>query len=268
MWPSSGHLAGKEAPALSEVIQSWATHCCAAMRPNGRPAGKAAPALSEAVHAYFSSASKTPRARSRRAKPSRSSASVMTSGGAQCTCGGRTKPIRPSWLKAFLKFAMGGGIGSPTCMGLSPVFGSCRSRQPKAPRARACLMQAYFSTRRLSSEIMTGWTFLLMWPRMSVSRKCFRQAYPQARATGCAWKVEPQPVGLLQKKSLIGCRMPTIDSGCHEPVRPLALVKMSGMTPSKCWNAKSSPVRPKPVITSSEIMRMPYLVHSERTPSM
>ena len=38
--------------------------------------------------------------------------------------------------------------------------------------------------------------------------------------------------------------------------------------PSKCWKAKSSPVRPKPVITSSQIISRPYWSQSARTPSM
>ena len=39
-------------------------------------------------------------------------------------------------------------------------------------------------------------------------------------------------------------------------VMPLAVVMMSGVTP-RAWAAKGSPSRPKPVMTSSKISRMP-----------
>ena len=46
-------------------------------------------------------------------------------------------------------------------------------------------------------------------------------------------------------------------------VRPLAQVIMSGTT-SNSWAAKAEPVRPKPVMTSSKISRMPCFVQSSR----
>ncbi len=47
---------------------------------------------------------------------------------------------------------------------------------------------------------------------------------------------------------------------------PLAKVIMSGITP-KCCAAKFAPMRPKPVITSSKISRMPCLVQISRSRS-
>lgn len=38
----------------------------------------------------------------------------------------------------------------------SPVFGSMRSKQPKAPTQRACFTKSYLLTRRSSSSIITG----------------------------------------------------------------------------------------------------------------
>ncbi len=46
--------------------------------------------------------------------------------------------------------------------------------------------------------------------------------------------------------------------------QPLAQVIMSGMT-SNSWAAKGAPRRPKPVITSSKISRMPCLVQISRS---
>ena len=50
-----------------------------------------------------------------------------------------------------------------------------------------------------------------------------------------------------------------------DDVRPLAHVMMSGTT-SQWFTANHSPVRPKPHMISSAIIRMPYFVHSSRTP--
>ena len=48
----------------------------------------------------------------------------------------------------------------------------------------------------------------------------------------------------------------TAPIGCAPLVRPLAIVIMSGVTPKLCA-ANGAPVRPKPVITSSNTSRMP-----------
>ena len=49
-------------------------------------------------------------------------------------------------------------------------------------------------------------------------------------------------------------------------VTPLAVVIRSGVTPKNC-EANGAPSRPKPVITSSKISRMPCLVQSARSRS-
>ncbi|MNR06939.1 hypothetical protein D3C85_1230390 [compost metagenome] len=51
----------------------------------------------------------------------------------------------------------------------------------------------------------------------------------------------------------------TAPMGMAPLVSPLAQVIRSGMT-SNSWAAKAEPRRPKPVITSSKISRMPCLV--------
>ena len=48
----------------------------------------------------------------------------------------------------------------------------------------------------------------------------------------------------------------TAPIGCAALVMPLAIVMMSGVTPKLCA-ANAWPVRPKPVITSSNTSRMP-----------
>ena len=51
--------------------------------------------------------------------------------------------------------------------------------------------------------------------------------------------------------------------GMYPLVSALATVKMSGLTP-QCSVANILPVRPKPVMTSSQIMMTPYLSHISR----
>ena len=50
------------------------------------------------------------------------------------------------------------------------------------------------------------------------------------------------------------------------PVRPFAIVIMSGCEPSR-WAPNHSPIRPNAQITSSETSRIPYLSQISRSPS-
>ena len=62
-------------------------------------------------------------------------------------------------------------------------------------------------------------------------------------------------------------RMATAPRGRYEEVRPLAMVIRSG-TVFQCSIANHLPVRPKPAITSSATIRMPWRSQSSRTPWM
>ncbi len=64
------------------------------------------------------------------------------------------------------------------------------------------------------------------------------------------------PAGPAMKASWIFFDTSTAPMGTAPLVRPLAQVMMSGVTPNSCA-ANAEPVRPKPVITSSKISRMP-----------
>jgi hypothetical protein len=66
------------------------------------------------------------------------------------------------------------------------------------------------------------------------------------------------------KASWISFVVSTAPIGITPLVRPLAQVIMSGITP-KCSAAKGEPSRPKPVMTSSKISRMPCFVQISRS---
>ncbi len=62
-------------------------------------------------------------------------------------------------------------------------------------------------------------------------------------------------------------RIATAPSGRYELVRPLAIVIRSGVT-SQLSTANHFPVRPKPAMTSSATIRMPWRSQISRTPAM
>ena len=64
--------------------------------------------------------------------------------------------------------------------------------------------------------------------------------------------------------SWIACLASTAPIGTQPLVMPLASVIRSGVTP-KVVAAKGVPVRPKPVMTSSKISRMPCLSQISRS---
>jgi hypothetical protein len=72
---------------------------------------------------------------------------------------------------------------------------------------------------------------------------------------------------LSWKASATPRRMPTAPSCTYALVNPFAMQIMSGTT-FQWLIANHSPVRPKPAITSSQIIMMPCLSHSARTPCM
>ena len=66
---------------------------------------------------------------------------------------------------------------------------------------------------------------------------------------------------------MVSCTTPVLaanPSGQYPEDAPLAPTTMSGRT-SQCSQANQRPVRPKPVITSSAISRMPCLRHTDAT---
>ena len=71
------------------------------------------------------------------------------------------------------------------------------------------------------------------------------------------------PSGPCMKASWMRSETNTAPIGTQPEVRPLAVVIMSGTTPRRCA-ANGAPTRPKPVITSSKISRMPYLSQISR----
>ncbi|MNH44598.1 hypothetical protein D3C79_1068040 [compost metagenome] len=70
--------------------------------------------------------------------------------------------------------------------------------------------------------------------------------------------------GPFMKASWISEVTKTAPIGMTPLVRPLAVVMMSGLT-SKYCAANGVPRRPKPVMTSSKINRMPCLVQMSRS---
>ena len=68
------------------------------------------------------------------------------------------------------------------------------------------------------------------------------------------------------KASWISAVVSTAPIGITPLVSPLAVVIMSGITP-KCSAAKAEPRRPKPVMTSSKISRMPCFLVISRSRS-
>jgi hypothetical protein len=70
--------------------------------------------------------------------------------------------------------------------------------------------------------------------------------------------------GPCMKASWISFVASTAPIGITPFVRPLAQVIMSGIT-SKWSAAKGAPSRPKPVMTSSKIRRMPCFVQISRS---
>ena len=76
--------------------------------------------------------------------------------------------------------------------------------------------------------------------------------------------VEPIGTSSWSKCSAILSRMRTALSGKAPPFKPFDTVIMSGTTP-QCSIPNHLPVRPKPVITSSAISRIPYLSQISRS---
>mmetsp|Transcript_24534 Transcript_24534/g.62284 ORF Transcript_24534/g.62284 Transcript_24534/m.62284 type:complete len:277 (-) Transcript_24534:401-1231(-) len=106
-------------------------------------------------------ASKVSRAFDRRSKPSRSSGSVMTSGGQQCSSGGRKRPMRPFSSMALRKSPSQAGGGWPSRLMALPSR-CCRSMQPNRPMARPCFTEMCLPEMRLISSIITLCSFLAL----------------------------------------------------------------------------------------------------------
>src|SRR3981081_4576388 len=73
------------------------------------------------------------------------------------------------------------------------------------------------------------------------------------------------PSGPCMKASWTALLTSTAPIGTQPLVSPLASVIRSGVTPNS-WAANGAPVRPKPVITSSKINRIPWRVRRAGEP--
>ena len=95
------------------------------------------------------------------------------------------------------------------------------------------------------------------------SRMASMVATPAAQASGWPQAVSPLANSCSSSHGRSFSLTTMAPSGTAPPLMPLASVMMSGTT-SQCSQANQRPVRPKPVITSSRMSRMPWRSQTSR----
>ena len=101
--------------------------------------------------------------------------------------------------------------------------------------------------------------------RAGTSSASMTASTARAAAAARGWPPKVVPWSPGTKAAATSARAQQAPMGMPLP-RALAMVTTSGRTPA-CWKPNHSPVRPRPVWTSSRISRTPRSSHSRRTPA-
>ena len=163
-------------------------------------------------------------------------------------------PFSVQCLRTFATAAASGSI-PPLDPGITTSIANI------APRPRTSAITGYFACKARKPSPKT-WP--ICWARAIRPSSSIVAIAPSAAAqdTGLPPNVPPRPPAWTL--SMISARAVTPAIGSPPP-KPLAVVTMSGTTPS-CSIANMLPVRAKPVWTSSAMKTMPFLVAYSQSP--